>query len=91
MNSTSFSIQLANIFAVCCRSGTQVFRVHEYHLFCLLQEWDPSIPGLAVCERSRLEVVRWAEQRAGQQILLTTPTVVVGYRAQVYRSVPVNP
>jgi hypothetical protein len=30
-------------------------------------------------------VTRWAEQRAGQQIFLTTPTVLVGYRAEVYR------
>ena len=33
------------ICSVCCGSGTRVSRVHEYHLFLLLQEWDPSIPG----------------------------------------------
>jgi hypothetical protein len=59
---------------------------HTIHIEVFVQEWDPTLPGLAVCERSRGEVLRWAEQRAGQQILLTTPTVLVGYRAEVYRS-----
>jgi len=57
----------------------------EYSHLRTIKEWDPTLPGLAVCERSRREVLRWAEQRAGQQILLTTPTVLVGYRAEVYR------
>lgn len=29
---------------------------------------------------------KWAELQAGQRILVTTPSVVVGYRCQVYRS-----
>ena len=31
-------------------------------------------------------VRRWAECQAGQRILVTTPSIVVGYRAQVYRA-----
>ena len=31
-------------------------------------------------------VRKWAELQAGQRILVTTPSVVVGYRCQVYRS-----
>ena len=29
---------------------------------------------------------RWQEQRDGQSILLTTPSVLVGYRVEVYRA-----
>ena len=49
------------------------------------QEWDPSIPGLAICNRSENEVKRWVEEGAGQRILLTTPSVLVGERVSVYR------
>ena len=31
-------------------------------------------------------VRKWAEFQAGQRILVTTPSIVVGYRAQVYRA-----
>lgn len=31
-------------------------------------------------------VRRWAEQQDGQRILLTTPSVLVGYRVEVYRA-----
>ncbi|KAI9562039.1 hypothetical protein GHT06_013004 [Daphnia sinensis] len=34
----------------------------------------------------REAVRKWAELQAGQRILVTTPSVVVGYRCQVYRS-----
>lgn len=37
--------------------------------------------------RAAKETVRkWAELQAGQRILVTTPSIVVGYRCQVYRS-----
>ena len=49
------------------------------------QEWDPTIPGLAICNRSENEVKRWVEEGAGQRILLTTPSVLVGERVSVYR------
>lgn len=34
----------------------------------------------------RAEVRRWAELQDGQRILLTTPSVLVGYRVEVYRA-----
>jgi hypothetical protein len=37
-------------------------------------------------EAVREAVRKWAELQAGQRILVTTPSVVVGYRCQVYRS-----
>ena len=43
--------------------------------------------GATVRGRSAKEAVRkWAELQAGQRILVTTPSIVVGYRCQVYRS-----
>ena len=50
-----------------------------------MQEWDPSIPGLAMCDRSESEVSRWVEEAAAQRILLSTPSVLVGERVSVYR------
>ena len=49
------------------------------------QAWDPTIPGLALCPRSEAEVTRWAEEGAGQSILLTTPSLLIGERVSVYR------
>lgn len=34
----------------------------------------------------RAAVRRWAEQQDGQKILLTTPSVLMGYRVEVYRA-----
>lgn len=34
----------------------------------------------------RLAAKRWTEQQDGQRILLTTPSVLVGYRVEVYRA-----
>jgi len=62
--------------------------------------WSSSIEGSkdrsppAASNSSRQEhgpvvkeaVRKWAELQAGQRILVTTPSVVVGYRCQVYRS-----
>lgn len=31
-------------------------------------------------------VKKWVEQQDGQRILLTTPSVLVGYRVEVYRA-----
>lgn len=43
--------------------------------------------GSSARGRSAREAVRrWAELQAGQRILVATPSIVVGYRCQVYRS-----
>eukprot|EP00092_Neocalanus_flemingeri_P031974 GFUD01034744.1.p2 GENE.GFUD01034744.1~~GFUD01034744.1.p2 ORF type:complete len:342 (+),score=84.10 GFUD01034744.1:1122-2147(+) len=57
----------------------------EYTHLKTITEWDPTIPGLAICSRSENEVKRWVEEGAGQRILLTTPSVLVGERVSVYR------
>lgn len=57
----------------------------ELIIVFLLQEWEPSTPGLAVCTRSESEVRKWCEDVAAQRILLTTPSVLVGERLSVYR------
>jgi len=57
----------------------------EYTHLRTITEWDPTIPGLAICSRSENEVKRWVEEGAGQRILLTTPSVLVGERVSVYR------
>merc|ERR1712130_769958 len=57
----------------------------EYTHLKTITDWDPSIPGLAICNRSENEVKRWVEEGAGQRILLTTPSVLVGERVSVYR------
>ncbi|RZF44566.1 hypothetical protein LSTR_LSTR001324 [Laodelphax striatellus] len=53
------------------------------------KEWDPGLAGglrgqaaAEVREAARV----WCEAQDGQRILLTTPSVLVGYRVQVYRS-----
>lgn len=61
-----------------------------------LQDWESFVGGWSSPELNRShptsstavrEAVRkWAELQAGQRILVTTPSVVVGYRCQVYRS-----
>lgn len=60
-----------------------------YFLFNLdgfLQEWDSSLPGVREYPELKAAVKRWAEQQDGQRILLTTPSVLVGYRVEVYRA-----
>lgn len=34
----------------------------------------------------RIAIRRWLERQDGQRILLTTPSVLVGYRVKVYRA-----
>ena len=46
---------------------------------------DSTIP-LARNAQVKEAVRKWAEIQAGQRILVTTPSIVVGYRAQVYRA-----
>ncbi|KAG8233278.1 hypothetical protein J437_LFUL013842, partial [Ladona fulva] len=40
----------------------------------------------ASADEVRAAVRRWAEFQDGQRILLTTPSVLVGYRVEVYRA-----
>nr|XP_015837929.1 PREDICTED: probable JmjC domain-containing histone demethylation protein 2C isoform X2 [Tribolium castaneum] len=49
-------------------------------------EWDSSLPGVREYPELKAAVRRWAEQQDGQRILLTTPSVLVGYRVEVYRA-----
>jgi len=51
-----------------------------------LQEWDPTLPGLRDYPELRAAVRRWSELQDGQRILVTTPSVLVGYRVEVYRA-----
>lgn len=51
-----------------------------------LQEWDPKLPGLRDYPELRAAVRRWSELQDGQRILVTTPSVLVGYRVEVYRA-----
>lgn len=44
------------------------------------------MPGVREYPELRAAVRRWAEQQDGQRILLTTPSVLVGYRVEVYRA-----
>lgn len=50
------------------------------------QEWDTSLPGVKDYPELRQAVKGWCEQQDGQRILLTTPSVLVGYRVEVYRA-----
>ena len=38
---------------------------NQMGILCNLQEWDPSLPGLAVCDRSEREVSDWMEVTCG--------------------------
>lgn len=56
-------------------------------MICLLQDDDPSIQSPAKSDPEvRKEIRRWCEYQDGQSILLTTPSVLVGYRIEVYRA-----
>lgn len=51
-----------------------------------MQDWDPTLAGVKDYPDLRIAARRWREQQDGQQILLTTPSVLVGYRVEVYRA-----
>ncbi|XP_072384175.1 uncharacterized protein [Diabrotica undecimpunctata] len=50
------------------------------------QNWDRPLPGVKEYPELKLAVKRWTELQDGQRILLTTPSVLVGYRVEVYRA-----
>lgn len=52
----------------------------------LLQEWDTKLRGVKDYPSVREAARRWVEAQDGQQILLTTPSVLVGFRVEVYRA-----
>ncbi|CAH1990408.1 unnamed protein product, partial [Acanthoscelides obtectus] len=45
-------------------------------------EWDSSLPGVREYPEVRLAAKRWQEQQDGQRILLTTASVLLGYRVE---------
>ncbi|KAF4531463.1 hypothetical protein B566_EDAN004234 [Ephemera danica] len=54
---------------------------------CEADDWD-NAPAKAVSDDAgvRAAVRRWAEFQNGQRIFLSTPSVLVGYRVEVYRA-----
>ena len=51
------------------------------------QEGDEvSHPTACLRDEVRLGLKAWLDYQDGQKILLTTPTVLVGYRVEVYRA-----
>ncbi|XP_017771380.1 PREDICTED: probable JmjC domain-containing histone demethylation protein 2C, partial [Nicrophorus vespilloides] len=58
----------------------------DYKQLKPFKEWDTTIPGVREYPELRMTVRRWGEQQDGQRILLTTPSVLVGYRVEVYRA-----
>lgn len=52
----------------------------------LFQDFDQKIPGIRDYPEVVTAVRRWLEYQDGQRILLTTPSVLVGYRVEVYRA-----
>ncbi|XP_022919363.2 probable JmjC domain-containing histone demethylation protein 2C isoform X1 [Onthophagus taurus] len=58
----------------------------DYKQLKPFQEWDSSLSGVREYPELKASVKRWAEQQDGQRILLATPSVLVGYRVEVYRA-----
>ena len=50
------------------------------------QQWDPTIPGLFTSISGERCVREWTELQDGQHILITTPSVLLGFRLKVYRA-----
>ena len=56
-------------------------------LICVFQEGDEnSHPTACSRDEVRQGLKNWLDYQDGQKILLTTPTVLVGYRLEVYRA-----
>ena len=51
-----------------------------------LQHWDPKIPGINQSTKAEKSINAWSELQDGQQILITTPSVLLGFRIKVYRA-----
>ena len=52
----------------------------------LFQHWDPTIPGINQSAKAERCINAWSELQDGQQILITTPSVLLGFRTKVYRA-----
>ncbi len=52
----------------------------------VIQGWDPKTPGLNCNGVAESKVREWVELQDNQNILTTTPMVVLGYRLRVYRA-----
>lgn len=50
--------------------------------FSIRQDWDLTKGSMPWGSAVR----RWAEMQDGQRILLTTPSILVGFRVEVYRA-----
>lgn len=64
------------------RRGSQFCNEASTEPLFLQQDWEltkGSVPWASA-------VRRWAEMQDGQRILLTTPSVLVGFRVEVYRA-----
>ena len=59
---------------------------NKIKLVCVFQRWDPTISGLNLSVSSERSVREWTELQDGQHILITTPSVLLGYRLKVYRA-----
>lgn len=64
-------------FVLCCFSCK----------FCIFQEGNENTHPTALVRREvQAGLKEWLDYQDGQKILLTTPTVLVGYRLEVYRA-----
>jgi hypothetical protein len=52
----------------------------------IIRHWDKTIPGLNTSSINEKCVRDWSEFQDCQQILTTTPSVLLGFRLQVYRA-----
>ena len=60
-------------------------------IFCVnpifyFKHWDPTIPGINQSAKAERCINAWSELQDGQQILITTPSVLLGFRTKVYRA-----
>ena len=51
-----------------------------------LQHWDSSIPGINQSSKAKRCIEAWSEVQDSQQILITTPSLLFGFRIKVYRA-----
>ena len=61
-------------------------QLYGYLLYFILQHWDSSIPGINQSREAEKCIKTWSEFQDGQHILITTPSVLFGFRLKVYRA-----
>ena len=52
----------------------------------IFQHWDSHIQGINQSSKAEKCVNAWSQLQDGQQILVTTPSVLLGFRIKVYRA-----